>query len=321
MYLEKEDWEEPRCCFDTGGAASEIRAGQDGAAAGPENAEPETADPENAGPDSAKTESVKPETAAGKRRRSKKQPSIQEVIAEFDSLLAANLKKAAQNYLERWLKTYEETGDWASQITILNEMMGFYRNNGKQEKGLESVQKGLALIAEHRLEETVSGGTTFVNAATTYKTFGESEKALRCYEQAFRAYGRSLTPGDYRYGSLFNNMAVLYADMGEFKKAGAYYDQAMSIMEKLRPGSTIEIGLTWVNLAMLYEKSGEEDKIDGCMEQAIACFHDETVPHDAYYALNCRKCAKTFGHFGYFRMQKELTEEADRIYAEARAQR
>ena len=29
----------------------------------------------------------------------------------------------------------------------------------------------------------------------------------------------------------------------------------------------------------------------------------------------------TFGHFGYFRMQKELTEEADRIYAEARAQR
>ena len=25
---------------------------------------------------------------------------------------------------------YEEAGDWASQITILNEMMGFYRNSG-----------------------------------------------------------------------------------------------------------------------------------------------------------------------------------------------
>ena len=226
MYLEKEDWEEPRCCFDTGGAVSEIGAGQGGAAAGPENAEPETADPENAGsksagPDCAKTESVKPETAVGKRRRPKKQLSIQEVIAEFDSLLAANLKKAAQNYLERWLKTYEETGDWASQITILNEMMGFYRNNGKQEKGLESVQKGLALIAEHRLEETVSGGTTFVNAATTYKTFGESEKRLRAqsgsgglpvrqpvqqHGGAVRGYGRVqegrsvLRPGHVHYG-------------------------------------------------------------------------------------------------------------------------
>lgn len=275
MFLEKEDWQEPGCCFE-------------------------------------------PQTDAHEVRRGKEPLPIQKVIEEFDGLLARNLKKAAQKYLEDWLERYEKAGDWASQITILNEMMGFYRNNKKREKGLESVQKGLALIGEHGLADTVSGGTTYVNAATTLKTFGETDRVLSCYEQAFRAYGRSLAPDDYRFGSLFNNMAVTYADMGEFEKAEVYYTKAMEIMEKLRPGSIIEIGLTWVNLAMLYEKSGREEEIDECMQKAADCFHDSTVPHDAYYALNCQKCAKTFGHFGYFRMQKELTDEAKRIYAEAR---
>ena len=41
---------------------------------------------------------------------------------------------------------------------------------------------------------------------------------------------------------------------------------------------------------------------------------------DGYYAFNCRKCADTFGHFGYFRMKRELSEAAETIYGEIRRQ-
>lgn len=78
-----------------------------------------------------------------------------------------------------------------------------------------------------------------------------------------------------------------------------------------------EIAVTWVNLAVLYEKAGREEEIDGCLEKAVEIFRSGEVPRDGYYAFNCRKCAETFGHFGYFRIKKELTEAADRIYREA----
>ena len=51
---------------------------------------------------------------------------VREVIQGFDRLLDRDAKQEAALYLEDWLARYEEAGDWASQITILNEMMGFY---------------------------------------------------------------------------------------------------------------------------------------------------------------------------------------------------
>ena len=149
------------------------------------------------------------------------------------------------------------------------------------------------------------------------KAFGKAAEAMPYYDQAFRAYGGSLPPGDYRFGGLFNNMALAWEDLGEYRKAEAYYKKAMDIMEALRPGSLLEIAVTWVNLAVLYEKAGREEEIDGCLEKAAEIFRSGEVPRDGYYAFNCRKCAETFGHFGYFRIKKELTEAADRIYREA----
>ena len=241
-----------------------------------------------------------------------------QVIEELDRLLGMDKTQEAAACLEARLLEAETAGDWALQVTILNEMMGLYRSTGEREKGLWSVKKGLALLGEHGLTQTVSGGTTYMNAATTMKAFGKAREAIPCYEHAFRVYGRNLSPGDYRFGSLFNNMALAYEDEGDYKRAEAYYKRALAIMEGLRPGSILELALTWINLAVLYEKWGQEEEIDRCLAQAAEGFHSNEVAHDAYYAFNCRKSAATFGHFGYFRLDRELTEEAERIYAAAR---
>ena len=172
MILEKEDWEEPECCFR---------------------------------PHIAAAEAVHTGSADGG-------PSVREVIQGFDRLLDRDAKREAAIYLEDWMARYEEAGDWASQITILNEMMGFYRNSGEREKGLAAVEKGLALVGDHGLSQTVTGGTTCLNAATTMKAFGKAAEAMPYYDQAFRAYGGSLPPGDYRFGGLFNNMALAWEE-------------------------------------------------------------------------------------------------------------
>lgn len=289
--LEKEDWQEPSCCFAPQAEAKAV-AGIGGSDLSSDH------------------------DSAGSVGGSDSTSAIRTVIAEFDRLLAKDAKAEAAVYLEEKLLEFEKADDWASQLTILNEMMGFYRNSGEAEKGLESVEKGLRLVREHRMGDTVSGGTTFLNAATTMKAFQRTGEAMPYYEQAARAYGQNLDPYDYRFGGLFNNMALAYEDLGQYDKAEVYYKKAMDIMDRLKPGSILELAVTWVNLACLYEKWGQQEKTDGCLEKAIVLFHSTEVPHDAYYAFNCRKCAATFDHFGYFRMKKELSEEAERIYQE-----
>ena len=242
--------------------------------------------------------------------------SLGQVIGEFDRILARDDGQEAGRHLETWLEKYEKSGDWAAQITILNEMMGFYRNSGEEKKGLESVRKGLELTGAHCMGGTVSGGTTYLNAATTMKAFGRTREAMPYYEQALCAYSGNLDPGDYRFGSLFNNMALAYEDLEEYGKAEVYYHKAMEIMEHLKPGSILELAVTWVNLACLYEKWGKMEETEDCLMRAVSYFQSPEVPHDAYYAFNCRKCIRTFDHFGYFRLKKELEEEADRIYQE-----
>lgn len=259
---------------------------------------------------------LKPQTEGRAAAGEDTDRTIMEIIREFDRILARDAGREAGKFLEDWLERFEKSENWPAQITILNEMMGFYRNTGDREKGLESVRKGLELAGTYKIGETVSGGTTYLNAATTMKAFGMAREAMPYYQQALRSYNNGLDPEDYRFGSLFNNMALAYEDLEEYEKAEDSYHRAMKIMEKLKPGSILELAVTWVNLACLYEKWGCTGETDGCLLKAADYFHSPEVPHDAYYAFNCRKCAKTFDHFGYFRMKKELTEEADRIYRE-----
>ena len=89
---------------------------------------------------------------------------------------------------------------------------------------------------------------------------------------------------------------------------------AMSIMEGL-PESTLEIGVTLVNLATLYDswQQGEE-RVRDCLLRAWDCFEDPGVRRNAYYAFNCRKCAGTFGYYGFFFMEEELRMRAEEIY-------
>lgn len=98
----KEDWEEPECCFR---------------------------------PHIAAAEAVHTGSADGG-------PSVREVIQGFDRLLDRDAKREAAIYLEDWMARYEEAGDWASQITILNEMMGFTAIPERGKRALRRWKRG-----------------------------------------------------------------------------------------------------------------------------------------------------------------------------------
>lgn len=243
---------------------------------------------------------------------------VREVIRDLDRLLERNRTEEAEQHLNRWLEEARRIGDWRARITILNELMGFHRSTGKEKDGLEAAEEGVRLVRDHGLENTVTGGTTFLNGATTRKAFGKTGEAMDWYGQAERIYNRLLQPGDYRFAGLYNNLALAWTDLERYDLALDYYGRAMELMERL-PGGGMELAVTWVNLACLYERREQdpekkEEKIGACLEKAMERFDDPAQPRDGYYAFTCTKCAPTFGYFGYFLAERSLRERAEQIY-------
>ena len=96
---------------------------------------------------------------------------FQEVQQYYDS---HDMAKAG-SCMEYWLKQAQNANCWQEELTILNELIGFYRKTANLDQGLQVIYRADALIAKHELEATEAAGTTWLNIATAYRAFGKAQ--------------------------------------------------------------------------------------------------------------------------------------------------
>ena len=242
------------------------------------------------------------------------------IIQKLDEHLSYNDYDSGEKLLLYWLREAENGHDKRGKLTICNELMGLYRKTGKKEKALKSLETALFLVEETGIEDTVTAGTTFVNAATVYKAFGSPEKSLPVFRKAQTIYEKELKENDERLGGLYNNMALTLADLEKYDEAYKYYDKAISVMMKNKNGE-LEAAITYLNIANALENEkgleNAESEIAKLIEKAYSLLDTEGIPRDGYYAFVCEKCAPTFGYYGYFLYNNELKERARKIYERA----
>ncbi len=238
------------------------------------------------------------------------------ILQKLDEHLNGEHYAAARTHLEYWLQEADESRDRRGKLSLLNEMIGLCRKCGWEEQGLAAADEALALIDELELGESVTCGTTLVNAATALKAFGRAGEALPLYERARGLYERLLEPDDARLGSLFNNEALAEAELGLFEEAREHYQKALVIMARAENGA-LEQAISYCNLADLAAQSlaeeAQEAEVGRCLGLAESLLKQESLPRDAYYAYVLEKCAPCFGYHGYFAVQLELEAEAARI--------
>lgn len=242
---------------------------------------------------------------------------INRIIENLDRSFAKKDFDAAENLLKYWISEAEKENDLRGKLTVLNEQIGFYRKLGKEAEGLEAIESALELSEKMGLASTVSFGTTLINAATGYKAFGKAEKALPLYEKAKELYESNLNENDARLGGLYNNMALTVSELGNFREAEKLFGKALEVMRKT-PHGELEEAITCCNLADLVaaEKGtveGEKEIAD-YLEKALALFDAEGLARDGYYAFVCEKCAPTFGYYGWFFAEMEISRRAEEIY-------
>lgn len=243
---------------------------------------------------------------------------VSRMIDRLNAYLDRNDYDAAERHLQYWLAEAQNGNDERGALTIRNEQMGLYRKRGKREEALEAVLEGLSLLRALQFEGTLTAGTTYVNAATVYKSFGMPKDALSLYRAAQEIYEKTLPEDDARLGGLYNNMALALVDEKQFREAEACYRKALSVMSRVEHGEA-EAAITYLNMADLAaEELGlleSEEIVSAYLDKAETLLETPSLPHNGYYAFVCEKCAPTFDYFGRFAYAKELKTRSEEIYA------
>ena len=222
----------------------------------------------------------------------------------------------AERHLKYWLAEAEMNRDGRGELMLRNELMGFYRKQGKKDEALEHAGKAAALIEKMDMGGTVTAGTTWVNAGTVHEAFRDPVGGLEFFEKARDNYERNLPEGDERLGGLYNNMALALTSCGRYDEALDMFAAALRVMEKQEHGEP-EQAITLLNMADALEaEMGPEEAAeytDAYLDRAAELLEREDIPRNGYYAFVCEKCAPVFGHYGYFAAEAELTKRAKEI--------
>ena len=242
---------------------------------------------------------------------------ISRVLEKLDEHLGRNDYSAAEKHLLYWLGEAEEGRDKHGMLTISNELMGIYRKTGRKNEDLDALKNSLRLVAELELNNNITAGTTYTNAATVYKAFSMPEQSLELFGKAKELYESLLDSSDPRLGGLYNNLGLTLVDLERYDEAVNYYNKAIEIMSKKESGE-LEVAITYLNLANLEEaRLGAEKSeaiVDKYVEKAYELLNMDYLPRNGYYAFVCEKCAPTFGYYGRFLYEKELRDRARDIY-------
>lgn len=240
--------------------------------------------------------------------------SIRNFIKELDSFFAKEDLQGAEQCALKWLELAREHGDKPAELTIYNEMTGFYRQTGNAEKGLEAVSKAFSLLDEFD-SDWRTRGVIYLNGATTMKAFGKSAEAMEYYEKAENYFKDMLDKNDPLWAGFYNNKALALQDLKRYDEAEEYFLKAIEFTENSEKNE-LETAISLVNLAHLYyEINSEGERINPLMDRALDILDCPDYFGYMKYAFTCRKCAPSFGFFGFFLAEKRLNERADRIYA------
>ena len=233
--------------------------------------------------------------------------NVEEIIAGLDRLFAEQRMAEVEPYLQQALQEAMETGNSSVVITIVNELIGFYRDTSQYEKSIYYCEQILPFMEMRGLKGSIHYATTCLNVANAYRAAGEWENSLKYYVEVKRIYDRMLTPTDSLYASYYNNLSLLYQEMGDFEKAAQCLKTALVIIEAY--GDIIKVAITCSNLAASLLRIGSQQEAEFYLNRALQIFIEDGE-QDFHYGA-------ALSVMGELQFQKQQYEESKRYYKKA----
>ncbi|UQA79377.1 DUF4037 domain-containing protein [Gardnerella vaginalis] len=233
----------------------------------------------------------------------------------------AKANQAASNQAE---SSQEEANAQALQLSVLNELMGFYRSRGEHAKNKPIIDNALDLTKKMDLVGSEAGTTTLINAATSLRAAGSYERATEIYSQAIKESSKTLKPNDRKLAALHNNLSMLYSETGNTTEAINELNIALEILQKLsiNPSTDIDIAATHTNLALaiLQECSQLSESTNSKSNSLNAAFEHASTSIRMYIAGNNQNQPHYASALaGYAQVQYARKEYSDAVKAYSEA--
>ena len=174
---------------------------------------------------------------------------LNEFLLELDHMYATN-PKGVEAYLKSGLEEAGKCLDGPAMLTILNELMGYYRVMSKPEECEWCIEKAVRIAEKLGIQGTTDYATMLLNIGTAQRVMGQMDKAESNYEEAYAIFKEKLHEPDYRMATLYNNRSILYANTGRLKEAKEDLQMAMGLIQRLEQ-SDVEIAITHANIGNL----------------------------------------------------------------------
>lgn len=175
---------------------------------------------------------------------------INQVLMDYDNMFGTHSLEDIEEFLTGNIEVAMDERDYASALSLLNEMMGLCRDTNQNTKGLRYCAEIEDTLVKMGQEGTVEYATSLLNVANSYRIFGYYMKAQSLFERVEVIYRDKLSAGDYRFATLYNNWAFVYQSSGALKKAEEMFRRALSVVD-LQQNAWMEQATTRCNLAQV----------------------------------------------------------------------
>lgn len=212
--------------------------------------------------------------------------NISTILNQLDTLFQEKKIENVESFLLHHINEAKELGDTSSLITLLNELIGYYRDLSKHEFSISYAKSLLQLLEEEELQDSVAYGTSLNNIGNAYRGAGKAKEALAYYLQVFSIYKENLTPYDFRYASLNNNVSLVYQELNEYEKSLEVLANALGVLEH-HPAAVYERATTYTNISNTLLKCGRRKKALEYIQLALQIYEKDTMKDFHYSGALC----------------------------------
>ncbi len=203
--------------------------------------------------------------------------NLEKILTQYDAMFGQNSLKEIEDYLVNTMKEAEAKGENGILVTLLNEVIGFFRDTTQKEKALAYCEQLQRVLSEMNLEGRIDYATSLLNVANAYRAFGLFEKSLHLYKIVEDTYRKQLSAKDFMHASLYNNWSLLYQEMGDYVSAKEMLLKALEIADFYEE-AVIPQATTRTNLAATLLQMGTEEAYQEAvsyLQEALSVFEKD----------------------------------------------
>lgn len=208
---------------------------------------------------------------------------INKTLNELDRLFSEKRLDQVEEFLIGKLNVAEKEGDRGAVLSLLNELIGFYREMTQYDKALFRGNEALAIIEDLGLKGTISHGTTLLNLANALRATGKYDESIKTYNQVEDIYNRLLDKDDFRFASLYNNESLCHQSVEMYDRALGCLEKALGIV-LAHKDADIELATTYTNMGQVCIKLKTYDKALEYLNKAKNIFESGKEPDYHYSA-------------------------------------